>query len=95
VVIGTPTVLGGPHPSVIYAAHLVSALRPKLRFAAVIGSYGWGGKAVEQLAEILSRPDIEILEPILCKGLPGEAEFASLDGLADTIAQKHKERGLA
>jgi flavorubredoxin len=95
VVVGTPTVLGGPHPSVIYAAHLVSALRPKLRFAGVIGSYGWGGKTVEQLAEIISRPDIEILEPVLCKGLPRETEFAALDGLADTIARKHKEHGFS
>ena len=95
VVIGTPTVLGGPHPNVTYAAHLVSALRPKLRFAAVIGSYGWGGRAVEQLAAIISHPEIEMLEPILCKGLPGEAEFTALEGLADTIAKKHKEHGLS
>ncbi len=45
IVIGTPTVLGGPHPNVAYAAYLVSALRPKARFATVIGSYGWGGKS--------------------------------------------------
>ena len=95
VVIGTPTVLGGPHPNVTYAAHLVSALRPKLRFAAVIGSYGWGGRAVEQLAAIVSHPEIEMLEPILCKGLPGEAEFTALEGLANTIAKKHKEHGLS
>jgi flavorubredoxin len=93
IVIGTPTVLGGPHPNVIYAAHLVSALRPKLRFAGVIGSYGWGGKTIEQLAGIISHPEIEMLEPVLCKGLPGEAEFAALDGLADTVANKHKEHG--
>ena len=95
IVIGTPTVLGGPHPNVTYAAHLVSALRPKARFAAVIGSYGWGGRAVEQLAAIVSHPEIEMLEPILCKGLPGEAEFTALEGLADTIAKKHKEHGLS
>ncbi|GAI09647.1 unnamed protein product, partial [marine sediment metagenome] len=48
-VIGTPTVLVGPHPNVAYAAFLVNALRPKLQFVSIIGSYGWGGKAVEQL----------------------------------------------
>jgi flavorubredoxin len=95
IVIGTPTVLGGPHPNVTYAAHLVSALRPKARFATVIGSYGWGGRAVEQLAAIVSHPEIEMLEPILCKGLPGEAEFTALEGLADTIAKKHKEHGFS
>ncbi|GAI11092.1 unnamed protein product, partial [marine sediment metagenome] len=50
VVIGTPTVLAGPHPNVAYAAILANALRPNLKFISIIGSYGWGGKAVEQLA---------------------------------------------
>ena len=48
IVIGTPTVLVGPHPLVAYAAVLANALRPKAKYASVIGSYGWGGKAVKQ-----------------------------------------------
>ncbi|HPS56316.1 MAG TPA: FprA family A-type flavoprotein, partial [Sedimentisphaerales bacterium] len=43
VVIGTSTVLMGPHPCAAYAAFLANALRPKFKFASVIGSYGWGG----------------------------------------------------
>jgi flavorubredoxin len=46
IVIGTPTVHMGPHPMVLYAAHLANALRPKLKFASIIGSYGWASKAV-------------------------------------------------
>ncbi|MEM2939544.1 MAG: FprA family A-type flavoprotein, partial [Candidatus Bathyarchaeia archaeon] len=42
VVIGSPTVLGGLHPNVLYAAHLISALKPKIMFATLVGSYGWG-----------------------------------------------------
>ena len=42
IVIGTPTVHVGPHPSVFSATHLANALRPKLKYAAIIGSYGWG-----------------------------------------------------
>jgi len=42
VVIGTPTVLTGAHPKVVYAVYLTNALRPKLKFASIIGSYGWG-----------------------------------------------------
>ncbi|GAI47276.1 unnamed protein product, partial [marine sediment metagenome] len=30
------------------------ALRPNLKFISIIGSYGWGGKAVEQLAAMMS-----------------------------------------
>ena len=33
VVFATPTVLVGPHPLVLYAAHLANALRPKLKHA--------------------------------------------------------------
>jgi flavorubredoxin len=94
IVIGTPTILASAHPKVIYAAFLANALRPKLRFASIIGSYGWGGKAVEQLAGMIPNLKVEILEPVLTKGLPGEADFAALDNLADTIAQKHKEHNL-
>jgi len=95
VVIGTPTVLAGPHPNVAYAAILANALRPNLKFISIIGSYSWGGKAVEQLAAMIPNLKVEILEPVLCKGLPKEADFRALKGLADAIAQKHKESGFA
>ena len=93
VVIGTPTVLAGPHPNVAYAAFLANALRPNLKFISIIGSYGWGGKAVEQLAAMIPNLKVEILEPVLCKGFPKEEDFNALDNLASTIAEKHKEHG--
>ena len=93
VVIGTPTVLAGPHPNVAYAAFLANALRPNLRFLSIIGSYGWGGKTVEQLAAMIPNLKVQILEPVLCKGFPREADFKALDNLATTIAGKHKENG--
>ena len=95
IVIGTPTILVGPHPNVAYATLLANALRPKLRFASIIGSYGWGGKAVEQLAAMIPNLKVEILEPVLSKGLPKEADFKALDNLAITIAEKHKEHNFA
>ncbi|MCD6289271.1 MAG: FprA family A-type flavoprotein [Anaerolineae bacterium] len=95
IVVGTPTVLGGPHPIVAYAALLANALRPKLKFASVIGSYGWGGKAVDQIAGAISSLKVEILEPVLCKGLPREGDFEALNRLAATIASKHQEHNLA
>jgi len=95
VVIGTPTVLAGPHPNVAYAAFLANALRPKVRFVSIIGSYGWGGRAVEQLSAMIPNLKVEVLQPVLSKGFPKEADFRALDNLADTIAQKHKEGGFA
>jgi len=95
IVIGTPTILVGPHPNVVYAAFLANALRPKVKFVSIIGSYGWGGKAVEQLAAMIPNLKVEVLEPVLCKGLPREADFKALEKLAETIAQKHKAEGFA
>ncbi len=93
VVIGTPTVLAGPHPNAVYAAFLANALRPNLKFASIIGSYGWGGKTLEQLTSLLPNLKVELLEPVLIKGYPREADFKALDNLAEAIAQKHKEHG--
>jgi len=94
-VIGTPTVLVGPHPSIAYAAFLANALRPRLQFISIIGSYGWGSKAVEQLAGMIPNLKAEVLTPVISKGLPREENFTALDNLASTIAEKHKERGFA
>ncbi len=95
IAVGTPTVLGGPHPTVLAAAQLAAVLNPKLRFAVVFGSYGWGGKAAEQIASAIQRADVEVLSPVLCKGLPRDADFTALESLAQTIADKHSELGFA
>ncbi len=94
VVIGSPTVLTGPHPCAAYAAFLANALRPKTKLASIIGSYGWGGKMVEQLTAMLPNLKAEILEPVLAKGEPKDADFAALDALADRILAKHKQIGI-
>jgi flavorubredoxin len=90
VIIGTPTVLAGPHPAAVYAASLVNALKPKTKYATVIGSYGWGGKTVEIIKNNLTNLKVELLEPVLCKGHPLEQDFLALDRLADEIAERHK-----
>jgi len=90
IVVGSPTVLVGPHPNVVYAVYLANALRPKVKFASIIGSYGWGGKMVEQVAGMLTNVKIEILDPVLVKGLPKKEDFKALDRLADQILDKHK-----
>jgi flavorubredoxin len=93
IVIGTPTVLAGPHPYAAYSAFLANALRPKTKFLSIIGSYGWGGKTVEILAGMIPNLKVEVIEPVLTKGLPSETVFSALENLAETIATKHKEHG--
>jgi len=90
VVIGTPTVLTRAHPKVVYAVYLTNALRPKLKFASIIGSYGWGGRMVEQITEMLSNLKVQLLEPVVIKGFPKKEDFKALDRLADEILNRHK-----
>jgi len=94
IVIGTPTVLTGPHPNVAYAAYLANALRPKLKFASIIGSYGWGGRMVEQLMMMVPNLKVDILEPVVIKGFPKEEDFKALDNLAEKILNKHREHNI-
>jgi len=94
IIIGSPTVLVGPHPNVVYAVYLANALRPKLKFASIIGSYGWGSRMVEQIKGMLSNLKVELLEPVVVKGFPREEDFRALDRLADEILNRHKEHDL-
>jgi flavorubredoxin len=87
-------VLFGPHPQIVYATYLANILKPKMRYASVIGSYGWGGKAPETIVKMLDHVKVEVLEPVMVKGLPDETTLQALDRLADTIARKHKENNI-
>jgi len=91
IVIGTPTVLIGPHPMIAYAAVLANALKPKAKFASIIGSYGWGTKAVDTIVSLVPNLKVEIIPPVLCKGQPRDVDYQALENLAETIAQKHKD----
>jgi len=91
IVIATPTVLFGPHPTVVSATYLANALRPKTRFAAVVGSYGWGGKTADTITKMLDHVKVEVMPPIMVLGEPDEKTMQALDRLADEILKKHKE----
>jgi flavorubredoxin len=94
IVIASPTVLAGAHPAAAYAAVLTNAIRPKTKFAAIIGSYGWKPKAHEQLIQLLPNLKALMLDPVLVKGHPKDEDFIALDNLADNIVNKHKEIGI-
>lgn len=90
-VIGTPMILGGAHPHAVFAAHLVNILRPKTKFAAIIGSYGWGGRFIDQLKEMMSNLKLDLVESVAVKGFPKENDFKAIEDLANRIFEKHKE----
>jgi flavorubredoxin len=90
-VMGTPMVLGGAHPSAVSAAYLINALKPRLHYMSVVLSYGWGGKAVEQLSGMMVDLKVEQISPVQCKGLPNKEGYQALDVLADAILEKIKD----
>ncbi len=90
IIIGSPTILAGAHPMALYAAILANALRPKTRFASIIGSYGWGGRTVDQITAAIPNLKVELIEPVVIKGYPKEDDFKALDKLADEVLAKHK-----
>ncbi len=90
IIVGTPTFHTGAHPSAFYASYLANILRPKLKYATIIGSFGWNSRAVDQIAELIPNLHVEIFEPVLCKGHPTDKDFEALDRLAEEIAEKHK-----
>ena len=63
-VIASPTVLTGPHPSVANATYLANALRPKLKFVSIMGSYGWGGRMLNQITSMVGSLKVEMITTI-------------------------------
>jgi len=94
VVFATPTVLFGPHPDMVSVAYLANLIKPKTRYASIIGSYGWGGKTVETLKSMIPHIKAELLNPVYIQGAPGEQARSDLQALADLIAAKHSEDSL-
>ncbi len=90
IVLGTPTVLGGMHPLAIYAASLVKALRPPLEYGAVLSSYGWGGGAVKQAAEVLEPTKIEVVGAVEVNGPPSADDYQQIAELGRQLAVKVK-----
>ncbi|MFW6266691.1 MAG: FprA family A-type flavoprotein [Halanaerobiales bacterium] len=85
VVIGSPTVLTGPHPDAAYVSLLANALRPKTRYASIIGSYGWAGNMVDDLTGMIPKLNVELFDPVVARGKADEDDFAEIDRLVEEI----------
>lgn len=94
IVMGSSMVLAGPHPASVNAAYLTALLKPKAKFAAFIGSYGWGGNLFGHIGEILKPLNLDVVGTLLVKGKPTALEFDKLEDLAEDIYHKHKSIGL-
>lgn len=92
VILATPTVLAGAHPVAVYAAYLLNALRPKTKFVGLIVSYGWGGRAIEQIKGMLTNIKPVLLEPVYIHGLPAEKDYEAIDKLAEEVRLIHENK---
>lgn len=94
VILGGSMVLASPHPAIANVAYIANLLKPKAKFASFIGSYGWGGNLFGKLGEMLSGLKVQVIEPVLVKGKPKEADYKLLDDMAQAVYEAHKEAGL-
>ncbi len=94
IVIASPCFLTGAHPLVVSAVFLANALKPKLKFASIIGSYGWGSRMVPQIKGFLSGLKLDYIEPMEIKGEPGRGDLTALDAIAVEIRKRHIEAGV-
>jgi len=91
IVLGAPTVLGGAHPLLQYAAYLVKVLRPPTKFGVILSSYGWGGGAVKHIQDIIGPLNIEVVGAIEVHGPPSENDIRRVIELGKALAGKIKE----
>ncbi|HON01496.1 MAG TPA: FprA family A-type flavoprotein, partial [Acidobacteriota bacterium] len=89
-VLGTPAMLHSLHPHAGNAARLINTLRPKLKYVAAVGSYGWNGKLFDELATFFPDLKVESLGTVTCKGLPRPSDIEAVDRLADLITERHR-----
>lgn len=89
-VVGTSMVLAGAHPSIVPWIFMANAIRPKLKYMSIVGSYGWGGNMVDQIKSLTPQIKAEMLENVIFKGHPREEDYRNIEKLADLIAEKHK-----
>lgn len=90
VVLGSPTVLTGPHPMAVYVTYLFNALRPKTKYASIIGSYGWAGNMVDDVVGMLGKLDVELLDPVVSKGTASEEDYKEIDRLVEELEERLK-----
>lgn len=94
VVMGTPTVIMGPHPAIASVAFLMNTVRPKTKFWSVLGAYAWATKVMDVLTANITAIKPELIEPVFSQGRPTEEVYKKIDELADGIAARHKELGI-
>jgi len=88
IVLGTPTVVGRMHPLAVYAAHLVSILRPPAKYGVVLTSFGWGKGALSHASEMLGPTGLEVVGALEVNGPPSKDDYLEIRAIAESLADK-------
>ena len=86
VVFAFPTVLGGPHPVILYTAMTANAMAPKTPVLGMICSYAWASKATDTVNALTGSFKNERMNPLMIKGLPVGEDFKKLEEYADELS---------
>ena len=92
-IFAAPTVLAGVHPLGMYGAFLVKVLRPPLKYALLLSSYGWAESAIKDIKNVLSSlKGVEILGELAVKGPAYEEDLDVLDDLLNRLIEKTRKK---
>ena len=91
IVIGTPTVLGGPHPDIQHVTYLAKKLNPPTKYLGVIESHGWSGGAVAEIADMVENMDAEVVGTVEVLGSPKNEDLEETVRLGEKLAESVKE----
>ncbi len=75
VCVGSPTLNSTMMPSVAGFLTYLSGLAPKGRKAISFGSYGWGGKTMDEINKFFEKSEFNIIASEKIKYIPGEKEL--------------------
>lgn len=93
-VVASPSFLGGLHPKIASIVYLANSLHPKTRILAYMGSYEWGSSVIDQIKQMTSNFNAQMIDPFQVKGLIKQDKYKGMDVLADSIIQKNIDLGI-
>jgi len=86
--VGSPTINNNMYPSVADLLTYLKGLRPQNLIGAAFGSYGWSGEAVAQVRDILQAMNVELVEGLRVKYVPGTDVLNQCYELGQSVAEK-------
>ncbi len=91
VIVGSPTLNNGMFPTMGHFMTYAMGLKPKDKIWSFFGSFGWGGGAVRNMAEMARKAGFEVHEPgIEVKYVPDEEDIMRCVELGRQIAKEVK-----